>query len=159
MRNKLGVHLTFTSIIVLFGCDRLIDESGHFAIEPHGGADGEAQELSHPYLSCVTPEEWPEESSEWPPIDPACYGGCGGFQENDETPYAMCLVHCEDSSDCMAWEPGGSVVSCAGSHCIWECDEDHPCPSGLECVSRGDPLPGDGQYWGECYAPDVFAPQ
>jgi hypothetical protein len=154
MRNKLGVMFTLTSIVGLFGCDRLIDESGDFDIGPHAnGPGGEAQDLSHPYLSCAPLEVQPEDASEVPPIDPACHGGCGGFQENDETTYGFCIVRCEDSSDCLAWDPGGSVASCVGSRCTWECDDDHLCPSGLECVGRGDPLPGDSSDAGECYAP------
>jgi hypothetical protein len=154
MRNKLGIIVTFTAYIGLFGCDKLLDESVDFAAGPADASPGcEGEHPPHPYLSCRTPEEWPEEPL---PYDPACFVGCGGMQEADGDAFAFCAVECEDASDCSAWDPGGSVVSCDGGHCNWYCDEQHPCPSELECVSRGDFFSGDASYSGQCWAPDPF---
>jgi hypothetical protein len=159
MRNKLGILLTFTSIFALFGCDKWLDESGDLVAGPHQngpGCESESEYLPHPYLSCRTPEEWPEDPDDHQPYDPACFIGCGGMQEADGTAYSFCAIECEDASDCAGWDPGDSVVSCAGGRCNWYCDEDHACPSELECVGRGDLLPDEEPYWGQCWAPDLF---
>ncbi len=156
MRNNLGTILMFTSILALFGCDKVIDESGDFAAGSQPGPGCESEYLPHPYLSCRTPQEWPEDPEASPPLDPECFLGCGGMQRADGTAFAFCAIQCEAASDCAAWDPGGSVVSCDGGQCIWYCDEENPCPSELECVSRGDLLPGDAPYWGQCWAPDPF---
>src|SRR5688572_24104559 len=106
MRNKLGILLTFTSIIVSFGCDKLLDDSGDFVAPPHEAGPGCESEYSpHPYLSCRTPEEWPEDPADYPPTDPVCFTGCGGMQEADGTAYSFCNVECQDASDCAEWDP------------------------------------------------------
>jgi hypothetical protein len=159
MRNKLGVLLTFTSILALFGCDKLIDESGDFAVGPHDvpapgpGCESESEYLPHPYVSCTAPED----PDDWGPYDPACHDGCGGMSEADGTSYAWCNVECEDVSDCSAWDPGGSELICQGGRCKWYCDEDHPCPSELVCLGTAQ-TGGNPNYVGECWAPDPFAP-
>jgi hypothetical protein len=161
MRNKLGILLTFTSTLSLLGCDKLIDETGDFAAGPNeageAGPGCESEYAPHPYLSCRPPEEWPEDPADYPLPDPACFVGCGGMQDSGGSAFAFCAVECEDASDCEGWDPGDSVVTCDGGHCKWFCDEDHACPSELECVSRGNLGPGDAPYWGECWAPAPYA--
>ena len=75
----------------------------------------------------------------------------------DGASYAWCNIECVDASDCATWDPGGSAVSCDGGPCKWYCDDDHPCPSELECLDR-ERTGANTLYYGECWAPDPFAP-
>lgn len=144
MRHKLGILLTLTSIVAMFGCDKLIVEPDELGGEHPSCEDND---VPHPYLSCV------ETQSEDPPeIDPACTIGCGG-QYGDGVGHVVCGIPCDDVADCEPWDPGESVAACGGGRCYWYCDEQHACPSELECVSRGNLPPGE-LYWGECMAPD-----
>jgi hypothetical protein len=147
MRNKLGILLTLASICMMFGCDKLddrVDGSGDFTGEQHSCED---DHQPHPYLSCVGMD-----SEDPPEVDPACTIGCGG-QYGSGVGYVVCGIPCDDVSDCGSWDPGDSVAACGEGRCYWYCDEEHACPSDLECISRGDLQPGE-LYSGECMALD-----
>ena len=146
MRNKLGILLTLISIGTMFGCDKLDEPIDSF--DDHAGEQQSCEDdhVPHPYLSCVGMDgEDPQ------PYDPVCEIGCGG-QYGADVGYVVCGIPCDDVADCGSWDPGESVAACDG-RCYWYCDEQHACPSELECVSRGDLSPGE-LYSGECMALD-----
>jgi hypothetical protein len=128
MRNKLRILYTFTSIFTLFGCDQPNDASGDLAV-----AFQENEYPPHPFTSCVDYDD----PSDW---DPAC-NGCGQMTDGPIEPgFASCNIECNDPSDCLAWDPGGTEVTCVdgfdGGICMWRCDDAHPCPSELECIDK-----------------------
>jgi hypothetical protein len=149
-------------IVVPFGCDKLIDETGDFVAAPHSdfepgcGSESESEPPPpHPYTSCTWPEN-PEDPSAWD-YDPACIDGCGGMTDADGISYAWCNVECVDVTDCATWDPGGSAVTCETGRCRWYCDEDHPCPSDFACVAS-DTIAASTPHDGECWALDPLAP-
>jgi hypothetical protein len=147
MRFKSGILLTLISIVAMLACDKLYDEPSNSGVV-HDDAPGcnEQDVGPHPYFSCVEPIE------DLSNIDPACVLGCGYVGTSDEVGHTVCGIPCEDDLDCGAWDPGGSVTACDDGRCYWYCDDEHACPSELECVSRGDLGPGEAPFWGECWA-------
>jgi hypothetical protein len=153
-RFKPGILLTLISIVAMLACDKLYDEPGNSGVV-HDDAPGcdDHEAPPHPYLSCVEP--FPTDP---PEIDPECVSGCGYQVRPDGVAHTICEVTCESDLDCAVWDAGDSVMTCAGGRCFWYCDEENPCPSELECISRGDLSPGDAPYWGECWAPSAPMP-
>lgn len=120
-------------VLALAGCDTLtIDD----VTAPGGGQDGGAVETDpHPYLSCDPTLE---------AYDPVCELGCGHFTNAEGEGHMLCGIPCDSDADC-SFAAGESIPNCL-SRCYFQCDGDHPCPEGLECVVDGGGL-------GECMAP------
>ena len=144
MRNPIGIFFVFTSMLVL-GCDKPVDEPG---------GEIEYEYAPHPYLSCAVPPDWSDGEAHPLPMDPGCSepgSGCGHITINHGPTWSFCHVGCVDDSDCLAWDPGGSMMSCHVNSCHWRCDEEHPCSSDLECVYE------PGIELGYCWAAELPA--
>ncbi len=135
MPMRIQLEVSVMIMMLVFGCDEpnTARERNTIASLPSDAA--------HPYLSCVEGE-----------IDPVCEVGCGD-EGSELDAHAVCGIPCSDASTCEAYA-GPSVAACVTGRCYYFCESDADCPSGLECVERGDPLPNDPYAeFDECKAP------
>jgi hypothetical protein len=145
--------LALISIVALSGCDEPIDEPDDVATASQAAGSGCETEYSpYPFMPCRWPQEWSSSDMVDSACDPLI---CENVEWTTEGyGYAFCPIKCEDVGDCAQWDPGGSVAACDDDgECKWYCDEQHPCPSELECFHHESM---DGPLWGECWAPYTF---
>ena len=141
--TRLQSTLLLFSLLAGFGCDTfeldaLLDGEG-----PVAGAQAEPGEfVPHPYTSCDSSFGAGEG-----PYHEACGLGCGLIDPAEGPGYMLCGIPCEADLECMPWTSDGSpLTSCLDGRCYYHCNEDHACPSDLECIYES------GGAWGECYA-------
>lgn len=145
----------FALLSTVGACDKLdgFESFDQVHVGDSNGPSASCDGGPHPHETCGPAH--PDDPV--PELHPACVVGCGQGVMPDGHGYQWCGIPCEVAADCEAYAGDGtSVITCDGI-CHYLCDDDHLCPSGLECFSRGDPPIGGWDFPGECMAP-IFIP-